>query len=178
VAIEDSRINNGRDEEVRRPRMWSPLRKGSSECDRFRESLEEIAGGEVLPMALQKHASECRDCQAAVDELLASRRLLSALPRRAEVGPWFAPRVMAAIAARESELRRSIDAWTIVPKLARRLTWVSALALVLASTWLFGWPASAPSKPVATDITGEPVHEYAAPVNNDDLLLSLAEKGS
>jgi len=39
---------------------------------------------------------------------------------------------MAAIVAGESELRRSMDAWTIVPKLARRLSWVSALALVLA----------------------------------------------
>jgi hypothetical protein len=100
------------------------------------------------------------------------------LPRRAEVGPWFAPRVMAAIAARESELRRSIDAWTIVPKLARRLSWVSALALVLASTWLFGRPASTPSNPVSTDLTGEPAYENTAPVNNDELLLSLAEKGS
>ena len=120
--------------------MWSPLRKGSSECDRFRESLEEIAGGEVLPTALQKHASECRDCQAAVDELLASRRLLSALPRRAEVGPWFAPRVMAAIAARESEVWASLETWAAVPRLAARLTWISGLALLLASTWLYESP--------------------------------------
>jgi hypothetical protein len=104
--------------------------------------------------------------------------MLNALPRQAAVGPWFAPRVMAAIAARESELRRSIDAWTIVPKLARRLTWVSALALVLASTWLLGRPAATPLKPVVTDITGEPVLQTAPPVNNDEILLSLAEKGS
>jgi hypothetical protein len=103
---------------------------------------------------------------------------LSALPRQAEAGPWFAPRVMAAIKAREAELRRSVDAWIIVPKLARRLTWISALALVLASTWLFGRPNATALKPVTTDMTGEPVPEYSAPVNNDDLLLSLAEKGS
>jgi hypothetical protein len=94
------------------------------------------------------------------------------------VRPWFVPRVMAAIAARESELRRSVDTWVIVPKLARRLTWVSALALVLAGTWLFGQSASTPSKPMSTDLTGEPVYENTAPVNNDELLLSLAEKGS
>jgi hypothetical protein len=85
---------------------------------------------------------------------------------------------MAAIRARDSELRRSADAWTVVPRLARRLTWVSALALLLAGTWLFGWTASTTWKPVATDITGEPVPDYAAPANNDELLLSLAEKGS
>jgi hypothetical protein len=85
---------------------------------------------------------------------------------------------MAAILARESELRRSIDAWTIVPKLARRLTWISALALVLAGTWFLGRPASMPLKPAATDMTGEPVLDTTPPLNNDDLLLSLAVKGS
>ncbi len=153
--------------------MWNPLKRNNSECERFRESLEE-----AVPTTLRGHAAECRDCQVAVEELAESRRLLSVLPKQAEVGPWFAPRVMAAIRARESELRRSADAWTVVPKLAKRLTWVSALALLLAGTWLFGSNASAPLKPVATDITGEPVQDYAAPANNDELLLSLAEKGS
>ena len=158
--------------------MWNPLEKSSSECDRFRELLEEGSGGAV-PATLRQHAAQCPDCEAAMEELAASRELLRALPRQAEAGPWFAPRVMAAIRARESELRRSVDAWIIVPKLARRITWVSALALVLASTWLLGRPAASTAlKPVATDITGESVPEYAAPDNNDDLLLSLAEEGS
>jgi hypothetical protein len=157
--------------------MWNPVKKSSSDCARLRDLLE--AGGRgTLPAALREHEAECPECEAAAEELAASRELLSVLPRQAEAGPWFAPRVMAAIRAREAELRRSVDAWMIVPRLARRLTWLSALALVLASTWLFGEPAATTWKPVATDITGEPVHEYAAPVNNDDLLLSLAEKGS
>jgi len=158
--------------------MWNPLKKSSKECDRFRESLEELARGEAPPAALREHVSECQDCSSAIDELGASRELLSILPRQAAVGPWFAPRVMAAILARESELRRSIDAWTIVPKLARRLTWISALALVLAGTWFLGRPASMPLKPAATDMTGEPVLDTTPPLNNDDLLLSLAVKGS
>ena len=157
--------------------MWNPLKKSDAECDRLQESLEEIGDGEALPEELRKHASECQDCADAVDELMASRALLSALPKQAGAGPWFVPRVMAAIAARESELRRSVDTWVIVPKLARRLTWVSALALVLAGTWLFGQPATTSSSPVVTDITGEPAYENTAPVNNDELLLSLAEKG-
>jgi hypothetical protein len=157
--------------------MWNPLKKSNSECDRFRDLLE-ASGEGTLPVTLREHASECPDCETVMDELAASRELLRALPRHAETGPWFAPRVMAAIKARESELRRSVEAWIIVPKLARRLTWMSALALVLASTWLFGRPASTTLKPVATDITGEPVPEYATPISNDDLLLSLAEKGS
>jgi len=49
---------------------------------------------------------------------------------------------MAAIAVRESSLRRSQEAWTVVPKLAARLTWISALALLLAGTWLYQSPSS------------------------------------
>ena len=158
--------------------MWNPLKKSDSECDRFREALEDVGSWEALPIAQSEHVGGCLDCEAAADELATSREMLNALPRQAAAGPWFAPRVMAAIAARESELRRSIDAWTVVPKLARRLTWVSALALVLASTWLLGRPAATPLKPVVTDITGEPVLQAAPPVNNDETLLSLAEKGS
>jgi hypothetical protein len=157
--------------------MWNPVKKSSSACARFRDLLE--AGDlRTLPIARREHGAECPECEAAAEELAASRELLKVLPRQPEAGPWFAPRVMAAIRAREVELRRSVDAWMIVPKLARRLTWLSALALVLASTWLFGGPAATTLKPVATDITGEPVHDYAAPVDNDDLLLSLGEKGS
>jgi predicted anti-sigma-YlaC factor YlaD len=158
--------------------MWNPLKASSSECDQFREWLEELAGGEAPPTALREHASACQNCRTAVDEVAASSELLRALPRQAAVGPWFAPRVMAAIVAQESELRRSVDTWIFLPKLARRLTWISALALVLTGTWFLGRPASTPVKPAATDMTGEPVVDTTPPVNNDDLLLSLAEKGS
>jgi hypothetical protein len=158
--------------------MWNPLTQSGKECVRFREALEDAGSWEALSIAEREHVSACADCEAAADELAASREMLSVLPRQVAVGPWFAPRVMAAIAAREAELRRSIDTWTIVPKVARRLSWLSAVALVLASTWLLGRPASTPLIPVATDITGEPVLQTTPPVNNDDLLLSLAEKGS
>jgi hypothetical protein len=155
--------------------MLDFLRKKDDECSRFRDSLEEVASGGASREMLE-HSAACEDCAAAAEELLESRELLRALPRQTDVRPWFAPRVMAAIATREAELRQSIDAWTIVPKLAWRLTWVSAVALVLASTWFLQRPAAVPS-PVATDITGEPV-QYSAPVTNDDVLMSLAEKGS
>jgi hypothetical protein len=159
--------------------MWNPLKKSHSECDRFREALDDVAIAEGLPAAVREHATACADCEAAVKELLSSRELLSVLPRQVdEARPWFAPRVMAAIAAREAELRRSLEAWIIVPSFAAKLTWVSALALVLASTWLFQRPAAVPTKPVATDITGEPEHENTSPANDDDVLLSLAEAGS
>jgi len=157
--------------------MFDFLPKKDDDCTRFRDSLEEVASGGASREMLE-HSAVCEDCAAAAEELLESRELLRALPRQTGVArPWFAPRVMAAIAAREAELRQSIDAWTIVPKLAWRLTWVSAVALVLASAWFLQGPATLPSMPAATDITGEPV-QYSAPVTNDDMLMSLAEKGS
>jgi hypothetical protein len=83
---------------------------------------------------------------------------------------------MAAIAARKADLARAADTWTFLPKLAARLTWASAVALLLASTWLYQKPATTSAKPVDTDITGEPVVDTATPANNDDVLVSLAEK--
>ncbi len=155
--------------------MWNFVKRKDDDCNRFRDSLEEVASGGPSREMLE-HSASCEDCAAAAEELLESRELLRALPRESAGRlPWFAPRVMAAIAAREAELRQSLDAWTVIPKLARRLTWISALALVLASAWFLQRPA-VPSRP-ATDITGEPV-QNGAPLTNDDVLMSLAEQGS
>jgi hypothetical protein len=156
--------------------MWNFVKKKKEDdCSRFRDSLEEIASGGASREMLD-HSAACEDCAAAAEELLESRELLRALPRESSPTlPWFAPRVMAAIAAREAELRQSFDAWTVLPKLALRLTWISVVALMLAGTWLLQRP-NLPTKP-ATDITGEPV-QNAAPVTNDDVLVSLAEQGS
>jgi hypothetical protein len=159
--------------------VWNLFKKTDGDCEKFQESLEEAGGWEALPAPPRQHAAKCQVCQSAASDLRATRELLQELPRSESVGPWFARRVMAAIAAKELELRRrSTDAWTIVPKLARRLSWVSALALVLAGTWLLGRPGSTPIKPVVTDLSGEPVLETSPALNNDELLLSLAEMGS
>jgi hypothetical protein len=155
--------------------MWKFLKIQEDDCGRFRESLEEVASGGASREMLEQSAA-FEDCAAAAEELLESRELLRALPREsAPAMPWFAPRVMAAIAAREAELRQSFDAWTVIPKFALQLTWISALALMLAGTWFLQRP-KLPSRP-ATDITGEPV-QNAAPVTNDDVLVSLAERAS
>ena len=133
--------------------MWNPLstRKKSEDCRNLRDILEngQLEGAsEVssLSGAQQKHLAACSECQQAADDILMTRTVLRAMPRHAEVSaPWFAPRVMAAIAAKESELRQSLEAWAAVPRFAARLTWVSALALLLASTWLYKSPQAAPN---------------------------------
>jgi len=169
--------------------MENFLNRRRAGCSDFQSQLEDVAGAmpsakelpELLasaPIALKEHAAACSDCRAAAENILAARALLAELPSSAAMaGPWFAPRVMAAIAARKAELSRAADTWTFLPKLAARLTWASAVALLLASGWLYQKPVSTSTKPVLTDITGEPlVDTTAPPANDDEVLLSLAER--
>ena len=168
--------------------MKSFLNRRRTECRDFQSQLEDAAGAApsarkfsellaVAPDALKAHAVTCADCRSAGENIVEARALLADLRSNAAMaGPWFAPRVTAAIAARKAELTRAADTWTFLPKLAARLTWVSAVALLLASTWLYQKPVSSSAKPVLTDITGEPLVDTTTPPTNDDVLVSLAEK--
>src|ERR1700680_2402826 len=80
------------------------LKKNREQCKRLRDSLEDAAEGAALSAAQREHLAACADCQEAADAISVSRSFLREVPSRAaEPGPWFAPRVMAAIAAREVE---------------------------------------------------------------------------
>jgi hypothetical protein len=166
----------------------SLLNKNRMECRELQMQLEDVGGAApgakelpellaALSTAQKEHVLACVNCRATAENFLASRALLAELSPSAELGgPWFATRVMAAIAARKTELSRVADTWTFLPKLAARLTWASAIALLLASTWLYQKPVSTPAKPVVTDITGEPFADSAAPANDDEVLVTLAER--
>jgi hypothetical protein len=169
--------------------MKFKLNKRGADCRDFQMQVEDAAAAAAkarelpellaaLPEPLKKHMTECGNCRAAANNILEARVLLAELPSHAAIaGPWFAPRVMAAIAARKTEFGRATDTWTFLPRLAARLTWASAIALLLASGWLYQEPASTSTKPaVVTDITGEPLVYSATPADNDEVLVSLAEK--
>jgi hypothetical protein len=168
--------------------MKNFLNRRRAECRDFQSQLEDAAEAASsakkfselfpdAPNALKAHAATCADCRCAAENIFEARALLAHRPSTASMaGPWFAPRVMAAIAARKAELTRAADTWTFLPKLAARLTWASAVALLLASTWLYQKPISTSAKPVLTDLTGEPLVDTTTPPTNDDVLVSLAEK--
>jgi hypothetical protein len=168
--------------------MWNLLRmlrkkKNENECSRLRDALENVADVAALSSAQQKHLTVCPVCQAAADEIFMGRILLREMPAVAATpAPWFAPRVMAAIAAREAELRQSLEAWAAVPRLAARMTWVTALALLLAGTWLYRAPKSAPSpRGQATieslfDSPQSPAAQDDVQLTQDDVLLSQERK--
>ena len=157
--------------------MWT-IRKENSKCAAVRDALEnspQSAGAQSeSPMVSpeeQNHFASCPDCQAAADERLMSRVLLRRLSTTAAPDAWFAPRVMAAIAARESELRQSLETWAVLPRLAARLTWVSALALLLMGTWVFESPRFARNS--GNQSGSEPLFESPQPTASDDVLLSM-----
>jgi hypothetical protein len=164
--------------------MTSLFRRHKGECNNFRDALNEVAGAATIPELLagaspqqRAHAAACEDCREALEELLAARLLLSALaPQRDVPRPWFASRVMSAIAARGTESIRLATAWTVVPKLASRLAWVSAVAILVAGTWLYRKPVSASPSQSGTEASVESIFETAPPPHQDDVFLSTVEK--
>lgn len=142
-------------------------------CRSLRDALEESPDRSGLSPELREHLARCPGCQALVDELESTRALLQVLPpQRYAPSPWFAQHVMVAISARES-LLRSLDTWTLVPRLAAKLTWVSAFALLIAATWLYESPSyTTPSQSSSTESLFD--GSSPAPPVQDDLLSSLS----
>lgn len=139
--------------------MWNKFRSENPLCEQYREALEDlrpdieraIATLELsnsVPDQLLEHVRTCDTCEEATETFWALRDLLAGplelarQPRsaaRKETNPWFAARVMAKIAERETEGRRALTEWSgAVAKLASRLAWVSALLLLVGTTWFYG----------------------------------------
>jgi hypothetical protein len=164
--------------------MLSLFRRKKQACSNFLDALDDAVNAvtlqEFLAAAPQRraHAASCEDCRIAAEEFLAARALLSALPAQADRSrPWFASKVMAAIAARETDVRRLATAWTLVPRLASRLACISALAILVAGTWLYRKPVSS-STPgqTSTGTSAESIFETSPPLNQDDVFVSTGEK--
>jgi len=103
--------------------MWNPLstRKESKECRTLRDILEngQLEGAsEVSSLSggQQKHLAGCSECQASRDDILMTRTMLGAMP---QARGSFRRLVLCAasnrlrFAAKESELRQSLEAWAL-----------------------------------------------------------------
>ena len=161
--------------------MFSLLKRQRFECRELWHILDSVDPAtprqsllaEATP-ELQAHAARCEECRQRIEELAATRDLLAHLrPQSAISRPWFSSRVMSAIAAREAELARAIDTWTIVPKLASRLAWAAALAILMAVSLFYQKPATSQRGP---EPSPESLFDNApSPANHDDVLVSMVE---
>jgi len=151
-------------------------------CQEFREELEALPLKNTesvlvgLSPASLAHASGCAECREAAEDLALTRAALQPLGELSpEPGPWFATRVMAAIAGRESEMDLSDALWVSIRRLAPRLVAVCALLLLLASTWTYQLrrvEISGPPQVASNESVLEP--GQSAPLN-DDVLINATE---
>jgi hypothetical protein len=168
--------------------MWSLLKKTDEECRKLRDVLEdsavigpEAASVEALSEGLspeeRAHLDACEKCREAARDLLASREIFKDVGSVTEMPrPWFATRVMAGITARERELAEAASTWMAVPKFASRLAMASGALLLLTSTWLYERTSTAPAKQPAVASQEYLFEAPQPPLNQDDVLISLAEQ--
>ena len=167
--------------------MWNLLSKRAEECEKLRDLLEESAASrpeavtveqlsQEWPAAGRAHIAACESCQEAAADFLATREIFKGVPSEAATErPWFATRVMAAIAARERDLTEAASTWLAVPKFASRLAMASGVLLLVATTWLYERPLSTPSQQAAALAAQESLFESPTPMNQDDVLVPVKE---
>lgn len=163
--------------------MWGLTNKARGECERVCDALEASASAvgcdgagsfagilSQLPADLQEHVRACEACRMFADELAEVRGMLAARKNRVEPGPFFLARVMASIAAKETEMERKAQTWAEVPRLASRLALLASLGLLIAATWVYQMPPST--------VTGWSAQQWAGLTDTgtpqDDLLVSAA----
>lgn len=167
--------------------MWNLLKKRDEECRKFQDLLEDSAEArpeavrveqlsEAWPAAQRNHIAACETCQEAAEDILASREIFKGLASAGEVArPWFANRVMAAIAARERELSQVASTWLAVPKFASRLAIASGALLLVASTWLYERPVPVPvptpNQLASTLAAQESLFDTSPLINQDDVFV-------
>ena len=167
--------------------MWNLLKRNDEECRKLQDLLEDSAAvrpaaksveelSEAFSPAERNHIASCENCREAAQNHLASREIFKGVGSRAgQAGPWFATRVMAAIAARERELSEVASTWLAVPKFASRLAMASGALLLVASTWLYERPVAAPNAQSSTLAAQESLFEAPPPMNQDDVLVNVQE---
>src|SRR5215469_6133179 len=160
--------------------MWDTL-KEKENCRKFRDGLEEAAAKvegairiedliALLPEEQRGHSAACAGCREAANDLIKVKELFNRAASFTEERPWFAARVMAAIASRERALAERVTAWSEFPRFASRLAWVAAILLLAGTTWFYESVVRAPSYfPGGQESIFEAPQQQTTP---DDVLVS------
>jgi len=167
--------------------MWNLLKKNDERCSKLLDLLEQSAAvrtaaasvqelSEDLSAAERTHLASCPRCRETAQDILAAKEIFKNVGSDAAIArPWFATRVMAAIAARERGLTEAASTWLAVPKFASRLAVASAALLLVVSTWLYEKPLSIPNQQANALAAQESLFEAPSPANQDDVLVPVQE---
>ena len=98
--------------------------------------------------------------------------MLARLRAPEDPGEIFTTRVMRAIAALDPERSVPLSAWYALPTLAARFVWVSAVGLLLATTWVYQVQTS-PAKKAASAEALPVSLEPGTPATQDEVFASL-----
>ena len=179
--------------------MWNKFGKQNEICLEYCQALEDLSAGVgeaeaaaelsgSLAAEVLMHAEGCERCKETKEVFWESRNLLAgpnasvvAARDTATTRTWFGTRVMAKIAEREKDVRAASAEWSgAVTRLASRLAWVSALALLVAGTLVY---APQPRREPGTIVSQTPaeVPQYlfdsaSGTSNVDDALASPVER--
>ncbi len=165
--------------------MWRLTNKMATDCQFAQDALERgpIRTGDTaaeqladLPTSVREHVAACSECRVFANELMEVRTVLQRGSGGPQPGPFFLTRVMASIAAQESELEKRSQIWAAVPHLASRLTLLAALTLLVAGSWLYQPPAPKTSAfTVNAEQPSEGLVEGGSTAIQDDVLLNSAD---
>jgi anti-sigma factor RsiW len=154
-------------------------------CKTSETLLEDYLSGELSRGAseeLEAHLRSCAACREALEEARLTERLVRGTFEPAEEpGPAFTHLVMARVNAAEAWIREQKNFWRPFERLAWRLTFTAALALVFLFAYglQLGSAVSAPPAPTPTAFA-QPTETFEAPAavpsSADDVLVAMVEK--
>lgn len=180
--------------------MSNRFGKQNALCLAYRGALEDLRAGvgqaegsaelvRGLSAELLAHVPSCERCRETGEIFWATSLLLGGRGAEmaaeseatAEAMPWFTTRVMAKIAERETEVRVASAEWSsAVTRLASRVAWISALALVVAGTLVYSPQPQTETTVLARQASSEAqlylFDSATGPSSVDDALASPVER--
>jgi hypothetical protein len=156
-------------------RTATPMR-----CRKYEARLEDALQG-VTDAGLQDHLHTCARCRAAIEDArLASSWLRQAWEPTGEAPSVFLTGVMARIRNEEKRALSPAAFWNPLEFLASRVSLTAAALLLALSVYLieFSPPrAVTPPRHIRTELSATDFPQIPSdPVENDDVLQSLAER--
>lgn len=156
---------------------------GRTACKEYEARLEDLLEGGTDPAVpeLAAHLERCGGCRQALEAAHFGRELLrEVLEPAGEPGAAFAARVVANIRFEEARRLSAGAFWRPLERLASRLALSAAAALLVLAVYLFEYAPPRQHDQIGaqggvTEVFSDPAAQ--PPANQDDVLMSLAERG-